>query len=115
MIVPTTMAKGTPQTADDLTHAEMELLSHCRRIQFGRIVNFLITDGQPQFGDDLSTERWIKFDERKLDSQPKPRGLTLKKKQSQLIKHIRSIESGYVVELLVRHGLPDTLKIQERA
>ena len=67
MIVPTTMAKGTPQTADDLTHAELELLSHCRRIQFGRIANFSITNGQPQFGDELSTERWIKFDERKFN------------------------------------------------
>jgi hypothetical protein len=99
-----------------LTPPKRRLIELMQDINFGRITNIPVHDGEPELTPDTVIEREIK-----LGGQIGPRperdqdDFTLKQEVVTLLEQLSQMGSGKVCLIEIKHGLPFLMRIEERA
>ncbi|MFM2007983.1 MAG: hypothetical protein RLZZ09_3638 [Pseudomonadota bacterium] len=97
----------------DLTPKQRQLVELMQDINFGRISDLLIKDGEPLFVADTFIEREIKFGGQ---NGPRPElaqdDFVLKHEVIVMLDHIAQIIDGCVGSLEIKHGLPFLMRIR---
>lgn len=100
----------------NLTPPKRQLIELMQDINFGRITNLPVRDGEPELTPDTVIEREIK-----LGGQNGPRperdqdDFILKQEAVALLEQLSRMGSGKVCLLEIKHGLPFLMRIEERA
>lgn len=106
----------SPRRALDLTAAERRLVTVLQRINFGRVRNLTVRDGQPVFEPAPRTQRDHKFGGQ---NGPRPEvsldDYILKKEVVEMFRQLRALGNGVIVNLEVRGGLPFLMTDEEAA
>ena len=99
-----------------LTPPKRRLIELMQDINFGRISNIPVRDGEPELTPDTVIEREIKLGGQ---SGPQPErdqdDFILKQEVVTLLEHLAQMGSGKVCLLEIKHGLPFLMRIEERA
>ncbi len=99
--------------ASSLSPARRQLLLRLQTINFGRIENLRLQDGEPVL-ETATTVREIKFGG---DNAPRPEAdltdFQLKAQIIDLFRHFDRIRDGVVRLLEVKHGLPFKMTVEE--
>jgi hypothetical protein len=97
-----------------LSAAQKRLISTMQDINFGRIENLVIKNGEPVFNPVPVVVREIKF-----GGDNKPRGesalvdFALKSEVVELFKYFKSMRNGMIQCLEIKHGLPFKMDVSE--
>jgi hypothetical protein len=98
-----------------LTTQKQRLIELMQDINFGRITNLLVCNGEPEFTPDTVIEREIR-----LCGQNGPRpererdDFALKQEVVALFEQFTRLGSGTIRELSIKHGLPFLMRIEQR-
>ncbi|NCO52736.1 MAG: hypothetical protein GW875_11650 [Deltaproteobacteria bacterium] len=99
-----------------LTPPKRRLIELMQDINFGRITNIPVRDGEPELTPDTVIEREIKL---AGQSGPRPErdqdDFILKQEVVALLEHLAQMGRGKVCLLEIKHGLPFLMRIEERA
>ena len=101
------VSRALPQRKSELTPTEQELVIMCQRTNFGRMRNLVIRGGQPVFDPPPVIQRDHKF-----GGQNGPRAesglddFVLKQEFVDLLRRMREIGDGTIVNLEIRAGKP---------
>lgn len=99
-----------------LTPPKRRLIELMQDINFGRITNIPVRDGEPELTPDTVIEREIKLGGQ---SGPRPErdqdDFILKQEVVALLEHLAQMGSGKVCLLEIKHGLPFLMRIEELA
>ncbi|VBB48467.1 conserved hypothetical protein [uncultured Desulfatiglans sp.] len=99
-----------------LTPPKRRLIELMQDINFGRITNIPVRDGEPELTPETVIEREIKLGGQ---SGPRPErdqdDFILKQEVVALLEHLAQMGSGKVCLLEIKHGLPFLMRIEERA
>ena len=102
--------------ASSLSPARLQFLRRLQSINFGRIENLLIQDGEPVFDSSSRIVREIKFGG---DNEPRAEAelpdFHLKTQVIELFAHFDRIQGGVVRLIEVKHGLPFKMNVEEAA
>ena len=105
-----------PRRAQELTPAERRMVTLLQRINFGRVRNLVVRDGQPVFDPAPRTQRDHKFGGQ---NGPRPEvsldDYVLKKEVAEMFRQLRTLGDGVIVNLEVRCGLPFLMTDEEAA
>lgn len=100
----------------DLTADERKLVAVMQEINFGRIRDLAVRNGQPVFDPPPLIQWDTKFDG---DNGPRNesslRDFALKKRVAKLIHKLRSMKDGTIVNLEIRQGVPFVMTNEGRA
>jgi len=101
--------------ASSLSPARRQLLLRLQSINFGRLENLRLQDGEPLL-ETATTVREIKFGG---DNAPRPEtdlmDFQLKAQIIELFSHFDRIRDGVVRLLEVKHGLPFKMNVEDAA
>jgi len=107
---------ATIETASQLSAARRRLLETISKLNFGRIENLVIQNGQPVFDPPPSILRDVKFGaENGPHAKSALSDFSLKSRLLDLFSQLDALESGVVRSLEVKHGLPFSMIVEERA
>jgi hypothetical protein len=96
----------------DLTATERRLVDALRELGYGRIKALRILHGQPLLDPWPLTIRDVRFDSSNFQKvQTAGIEFDLKAPVVELVRHIRSLESGEILSLAIRHGLPAGMEL----
>ena len=95
-----------PQSTADLTDAERRLLAICQEIQFGRLLDLHVEDGQPSLDARLTIEREHKYGSGAGRIETAGETFALKAQQRDFIARLRAMEGTLTMKVQVQHGLP---------
>ena len=100
-----------PTSTQELRSTERTFISAMHQLGFGRFESLVIRDGELVLDPWPTTVREWKFTS---DPHSTPEPLTeqfeLKRQHREFIQFVRSIESGEIRQLQVRHGLPFSIE-----
>ena len=112
VIKPLEHRNSAPISTDDLSEPERRLVFAMREISHGRIEHLRVEHGQPQLNPWPLTVRDVRFG---LSVPTAPRtanvDFELKARVVELIRHIRSMETGEIRTLRIRGGLPAGMEL----
>jgi hypothetical protein len=100
----------------NLTPKRQHLIELMQDINFGRITNFSVRNGEPELTPESIIEREIK-----LCGHNGPRleiecdDFALKQEVLALFEQLTRMGTGTIRELSIKHGLPFLMRIEERA
>ena len=97
---------SAPQHTGELTEAERRLLEICQRIQFGRLLDLHMQNGQPLIGSRITVERDHKYGSRHRNQPPDSADFALKDQQRDFIERLRATDGCQVVKVQIQHGMP---------
>jgi hypothetical protein len=99
-----------------LSPAKLKLLLKMQRLNFGRIENLVITDGQPVFSPSSRVVRSVKFGGK---NGPRPEAsledFALKDEVIELLRYVDEIRDGVINILEIQHGLPFRMTVEDVA
>ena len=102
--------------ASTLSPARRQLLLRLQTLNFGRIENLRLQDGEPVLDPPPRVVREIKFGG---DNSPRPeadlRDFQLKAQVIELFRHFDRIQNGVVRLIEIKHGLPFKMNVEEAA
>jgi hypothetical protein len=101
-------------SASDLLPSERRLVAAMQRLGFGRFESLRIQRGELVLDPWPTTVKGVKFGQREAWSQTPSDVFELKHHIVQLFEYVRSIDSGVIRFLEVKHGLPLGLEIEQR-
>lgn len=105
-----------PILKSELSPAGSKLVETMQQINYGRICNLTVRDGEPLFTAETRTQRQIKFGN---DSQKRPESelhdFALKSKVTELLDYIRAMPDGTIRQLQIKGGFPFDMTIEEPA
>lgn len=105
-----------PTRWNDLTPNERRLVRLMQRINFGRVQNLVILEGQPIFDPAPRTQRDHKFGgQNGARAEVSLDDYVLKKEVVELFRQLRKLGKGTIVNLEVRAGLPFLMTDEEAA
>jgi hypothetical protein len=99
-----------------LTNQKQRLIELMQDINFGRIINLVVHNGEPEFTPETVIQREIR-----LGGQNGPRpererdDFALKQEVVALFEQFIRMETGTIRELSIKHGLPFLMRIEQRA
>lgn len=106
----------TPLKKHDVSDARQRLIELMQRINFGRIEQITVRDGEPIFDPPPRPIREIKFCS---ESGPRPetdvRNFELKAQVVDLLRTLDEVQNGTIEVLFVQHGLPFRMAVEEAA
>jgi hypothetical protein len=113
-----TSSSSVPRSRDprrqDLSPNARRLLRLLQQVNFGRLRNLVIRDGEPVFDPPPRVQR-----DHKIGGQNGPRpeialeDFALRKEVVEMFRHFRELGSGTIVNLEVRSGLPFLMTDEE--
>ena len=107
------MSKGIRKA--DFSPAKCWLLCLMQQINFGRILDLCVRDGEPDLAQGLRVVRTLKVG---VTNSPRPElqnsDFELKAEVVDLFAQIEVMETGVVRCIEVRHGLPVLLEIEQQ-
>ena len=97
-----------------LTPARGRLVELMQRINFGRIEDLTVRDGEPGFDPPPQVVREIKFGgENGPRQEVSVEDFALKSQATQLFAQLDCLGSGTVLSLDIKHGLPFRMSVKE--
>jgi hypothetical protein len=106
----------TPLNKHDVTVARQRLIELTQRINFGRIEQLLIADGDPVLTPPPLVIREIKFGgENGLRLESEISDFILKSQVVELLRFLDEFRDGAIDVLEIKHGLPFRMLIREAA
>ena len=97
-----------------LSPSQQKLLTEMQRINYGRIFDLVVRDGQPVMEPSLRVNREIKLGG---DNGPRPEvakaDFTLKAQVRDLLAQLEAMGDGVVLSLEVQRGLPFRMTVEE--
>jgi len=100
----------------NLTPSERRLVTLMQRINFGRVRNLVVRDGQPTFEPAPRTQRDHKFGgQNGARAEVSLDDYVLKKEVVELFRQLRKLGNGKIVNLEIRAGLPFLMTDEEAA
>jgi hypothetical protein len=106
-----------PRTTADLRPNERRFVNALQDLEFGRFELIQIRSGEVVLDPWPSSVRDIKFgaaSDGRESQQVIPEEFELKREVIELIEYIRSIQSGDIRCLVIRHGVPFTMQVDQR-
>ena len=110
------MSAARPARASSTSPARLDLLRLMRRINFGRIEQLPVRDGEPVLRGDAATRV---YREVKFGGDNGPRGdaadlsdFALKRQVVELFEQFDALRDAQVQVLVVKHGLPFTMHVE---
>ena len=97
---------ASPCSSEELTEAERRLLEICQEIQFGRLIDLHVEQGQPLLGSCLTVERDHKYGSCEQVTRPSGDHYMLKAQQRDFIERLRATEDLQIMRVQIQHGLP---------
>ena len=105
-----------PTRWNDLTPNERRLVRLMQRINFGRVQNLVVREGQPMFDPAPRSQRDHKFGgQNGVRAEMSLDDYVLKKEVVELFRQLRKLGNGTIVNLEVRAGLPFLMTDEEAA
>jgi hypothetical protein len=106
----------TTCTKAELSPARKKLIRTMQRLNFGRIENLAVSQGEPVFTPPPRMVREVKFGG---DNGPRPEAATgdfvLKNEVRDLLAHLDRLGTGTIHSLVVQHGLPVRMSVEENS
>jgi len=100
----------------DLNKQQQQLIELMQSINFGRVLNISVVNGNPKFTSKTIIEREIKLaGQNGVRPEIGQEDFIIKKEVSTLLEHLSLMGNGTVRQLEIKHGLPFLLRIEERA
>ena len=100
-------------TKSSLSDSHRRLVELMQRLNFGRIQNLVVRDGEPVFDPSPKVIQKVKIGG---ENGPRPEvscdDFLLKKQTIELIEAITQLRDGIVLSLDVKHGLPFAVEIE---
>ena len=101
-----------PRTTNDLTESERAVLKAMSDLWFGQFEHLAVTDGQLELHENSAIVREIKLGSKQSDPV-RPEEFELKEEQAEFFALCRSLKSGEIKKVEIRHGLPCSMQIEE--
>jgi hypothetical protein len=99
-----------------LTPQRRCLLKTMQNVNFGRILNIEVRDGEPRFTSLTRIERLVRFGG---DNQPRPEvtleDFALKDRVIELFDMLERMGDGLILKLEIKGGLPFDMTVEEQA
>lgn len=107
----------TPRSKSKLSIKQRQLIELMQYINFGRINNLTVKDGEPELTHETIVERDIKLGGSANGARPESGhdDFLLKEAVVALLKELAELGTGTVKQLEIKHGLPFLIRIEERA
>ena len=105
------MTKARPTTTLDLLPSERILISGITVLRNGRIQSIAVRNGQVLVEPFPKTIRDVKFGTIDQPHSTKSEEFALKRQVADLLEYIRSIDSGEILVLEVRGGVPVFMRV----
>jgi hypothetical protein len=101
-------------TKTDLTKNQRRLVEWMQRLNFGRIENLPVRNGEPVFDPPPRVIREVKFggENRPRPETAKP-DFCLKAEVVDLFEHLKEVGDGVITRLEIQRGLPFRMAIEE--
>jgi hypothetical protein len=107
------MTHSSPASSRDLRPAERRFLTAMQQLGFGRFEHLRIERGEVVLDPWPTTIRDLKFGcTDSAPPAPKSDAFALKQQVAELFEYIRSVETGEIRVLEVKHGLPFAMEIE---
>ncbi len=104
-----------PRSKSSLTRPQQRLVELMQQINFGRIEDLLVQNGEPVFNPAPRVIRKLKVG---ADNSPRPEysfdDFLLRQQTEELLSAIEQMGDGEVLVIDVRHGLPFSLEVEHR-
>lgn len=94
-----------------LSSARRRLIALCRDIQFGRVEEFDIRDGEPVLDPAPRIVREIKFNGENARLESQGNEILLRNQTAELLAWFDRLQNGHVRYLEVKHGLPFKMNV----
>ena len=98
-----------------LSPAWVQVLELMQKINFGRLQNLLVRNGEPDLTQGVLAVRTIKLDG---DNGARPEialeDYQLRSETVRLVKHLVAMERGLVKTVEIRHGLPVFVEVEQK-
>ena len=110
--------QSTPKhpTKRGLSAERRSLLEQMQALNFGRILNIQVHEGEPRITPMTKVERLVRFGG---NNHARPEGalddFTLKDKVVELFDAIERMGDGLILKLEIKHGLPFDMTVEEQA
>lgn len=105
-----------PITKAELTQERRRLINIMQQVNFGRIHQFQVRDGEPAFTPMTRIERQVKFGG---ENRPRPEvaldDFRLKRNVIELFETFDRLGDGTIKQLEIRGGLPCGMTVEEQA
>lgn len=112
----TTTVVEVPASKQSLSMSRTRLLEKMQEMNFGRIHQIEVRDGEPAFTPTTRIERHIKFGG---ENRPRPESglddFTLKRNVIELFETFERLGNGTIKQLEIKGGLPFGMIIEEQA
>jgi len=109
----TAFAPSSPLTnMQELSKRQQKLIQQCRNMRFGRIHNLHVTNGEPSFRPPPRVEKTIRLGRPLSKAKPPPQA-RLTEQEEDLLRVIREIEEGVILEIVIREGQPCDIRHEE--
>ncbi len=100
----------------DLSSERRCLIEQMQAVNFGRILNIQVRDGEPRITPMTKVERLVRFGG---NNNARPEGalddFALKGEVVEFIDAIERMGDGLILRLEIKHGLPFDMVVEERA
>ena len=109
--------QSTPKhpTKRELTALRRSLLEQMQTLNFGRILNIQVREGEPRITPMTKVERLVRFGG---NNHARPEivldDFTLKDKVVELFDAIERMGDGLILKLEIKHGLPFDMTVEEQ-
>jgi hypothetical protein len=109
------MTAAKPCFTSDLSAAEQRFLAAMREVAFGRFEYLQIRDGELVLDPWPVAVRDVKFGVEAADSRLISTDYQLKRHVSEFFEYTRAIDVGEIRVLEIRHGLPQSMEVEQEA
>jgi hypothetical protein len=107
---------GPPKSTRDLSAPERRFAEAMHDVGFGRFESLRFERGEVILNPWPTTVRGVKFGVvDTMTRQTPPGDFELKAQVAELFEYVRSVDSGEIRCLEVRHGLPFSMEVEHRA
>ena len=104
---------GRPKSTRDLSTPERRLAEAMHDVGFGRFESMRIERGEVVLDPWPTTVRGVKFGSADtVTHQPPPVDFELKAQVAEFFDYVRSVDSGEIRCLEIRHGLPFSMEVK---
>jgi len=98
-----------------LSPAWVHVLELMQKINFGRLQDILIRNGEPDLARGVLAVRTIKLDgDNDARRETAIKDYQLRSETVGLIRHLVAMESGLVKKVEIRHGLPVLIEVEQQ-
>ena len=100
--------------SNELSVQQRKVLTLMQKVNYGRINNLAVVDGELVLSPEATIERDVKFDMSAEHSKTEREDFVLKKKVSDFFEETAKIGDGFIRKIEIRGGLPILIQIEEK-